>query len=290
MAATFQIYNVLEKRSLVNTRVQTMDDFLKALEINLERELYTSGFRIIFLAEDEIVSTGGYIENFSSFFNEAFENGTVNGEPKDIMIGATKSDLIDSMNEKASKINANVFLSDVSTSYSQVDPWNVQFVFSFNLSLEDNSNLARWERFQEITTLVGVEGFEDPIYIVNTNALVSRKINRTIYEGNYVVDSDISNFYSHVFSGYYAESVNSPSFLNRLEGNLSQDDNGIESFVNLAELDSQGLPISDKTTTDHIYFSGQNPTHYGVTGMPSWFGVDDLYRRLEKYNLTKIIY
>ena len=251
---TFQVHNVFEQRQTIQTRVSTMDNFLHSLEDNIGRQLYISGFRVIFLAEDEIATTGEYIGDFGDFFSEAFNNGTVAGEVKEIMVGATRDDLIASINQKANKINVEVSFSNISANYTQVSPWNVRFIFSFNFIVEDSAGLVRWERPQEIITDVPIEGFEDPLYLVNTNALISRIFNRTIYEGNYVDGADIGNLLSHVNGGLYSSNSDAPSFIKRLEGDLTPDENGIESFVILPELDQQGIPISVKSTIDYIYF------------------------------------
>ena len=76
---------------------------------------------------------------------------------------------------------------------------------------------------------------------------------------------------NHTLSSYYRSHTDAPSFLNRLQGNLSASQYGIESLVNLQKLSSQGVPTQQKTVVDYIYFSTQNPAHNGVSGMPSWF-------------------
>lgn len=286
---TFQVFNTLEKREVIQTRVSTLDHYLKSIEKNLERQLFTSGFRAIFLAEDEIASKGEFIQNFTLFFNEAFFNGTVNGVPKEIMNGATKDYLIDSINSRAKKINAELNIENVSVRLYQAEPWHVTFNFSFYIKIKDNSNLVKWERKQDVITKVPIIGFEDPLFLVYTKSKVSRQINKTIYEGNYVVGTNVSNLKSHVYNGYYAENPSAPSFLKRLEGNLSADPQGIESFVFLPDLDKQGIPVLQKSTIDYIYFSSNSPEHYGVSGMPSWFRIDSQSNHLKKYNLTSLI-
>ncbi len=150
--------------------------------------------------------------------------------------------------------------------------------------MQDREDLARWEKQQIITAFIPVEGFEDPIYIINTYAKISRNINQTPYEGNYVVGGDATNLSSHVDNGYYAANSFAPSFLRRLEGDTSADVNGIESFVNIPELSTQGIPTSTKTNIDYIYFSTNNPAYTSVPGMPLWFNIDSIDNHSTKYN------
>ena len=47
----FEIFSVVEQRQPIKMRISSMDSFLFSLEENLERQVYISGFRIIFLAD-----------------------------------------------------------------------------------------------------------------------------------------------------------------------------------------------------------------------------------------------
>ena len=288
---SFEFFAFLQENKSVKTRVATMDSFLSSVEENLERQIYISGFRILFLAESEIVSTGNYISDIDAFFQEAFFNGTVNGVGNNsILLGATYPDLIDSLNDKAININVNITLGNSKLYVNQSDPWNLNITLVSDFLMTDKGDLARWEKVQIISTLIPVTFFEDPVFTINSLARVSRKVNKTIYEGNYVVGSDVSNLEDHVAKGYYSENTDAPSFLKRFEGDLSPDPNGIESFVNIPEFSAQGITTYSKTIVDYIYFSASNPTHYGVTGMPSWFRIDSDGDHFAKYNVTGLTY
>ncbi|MFA4953330.1 MAG: hypothetical protein WC584_03845 [Candidatus Pacearchaeota archaeon] len=283
---SFEIFSISQQRFSVKTRISTMENFLYSTEENLERQLYISGFRIIFLAENEITNRGQYINNIDSFFNEAFFNGTVDGNVQEILSGATYGDLILSLNEKSEKVNVGIILSNSSIDVRQTDPWHVNFTLTFNFLMEDKADLAKWEKEQKISALIPVSGFEDPFYIINTNAKVSRKINATIYQGNYTDGTDVSNLISHLNKKYYVANPDAPNFLKRLQGDFSSDENGIESFVDLSELSSQGIQVKDKTGVDHIYFSSDNPAAYVVSGMPVWFKLDS--EHLDFYNVSHL--
>jgi len=66
-------------RETVTSRVETMNNFVFSLEEDLDRKIFISGFRIIFLFEKRMVENGTYITNVNDSFNEAFFNGTING-------------------------------------------------------------------------------------------------------------------------------------------------------------------------------------------------------------------
>ncbi len=286
MFISFEIFSIVEQRQPIKTRISTMENFLFSLEENLERQMYISGFRIIFLGEEEILRRGIYIFDVDAFFNEAFFNGSAGGESKDVLLGATYNDIINSINEKANKINVEVSLTNSRISISQDDPWYVKFTMTSDFIMRDKTGLAKWQKEENVSAYIPISNFEDPIYIVNTNAKISRKINKTIYEGIYIVNGDATNLAYHVNKNYYAENPNAPSFLKRLKGDLSADENGIESFVNLNEFSREGIPIKEKSSIDYIYFSSNNPPYQTVSGMPSWFKIDSQDNHLIKYNIS----
>ena len=270
---SYTIYSVVQDRSAISKRIQTMNSFLFSLEQDLERQGKIAGFRTIFLAEDYITRTGNYISDIDSFFQEAFFNGTIYGQETEIMVGARYEDILQSVNEKASKINVDITIDEPELSVLQEDPWHVALLFSFNLTMQDSTGLASWSKRENIKSLVKVEGFEDPLYVINTNAKLTNKINKTIYE-TFVQNGDVSNLSAHAENSYYKASTTAPSFLNRLQGKTQGNENGIESLVYLPKLAQQGISIREKSVVDYIYFSTENPSSQQVTGMPDWFRLD----------------
>ena len=107
---SYGVYTTFPDNSGIQKRVKTVDNHLFSMKKDLERDLYVSGFRTIFLAQVEIANSGAYISDFESFFNESIYNGTVSGAPKEIMVGATVNDIIDSMDQTASELSLNLKL------------------------------------------------------------------------------------------------------------------------------------------------------------------------------------
>ena len=66
-----------------------------------------------------------------------------------------------------------------------------------------------------------------------------------------------------------------PGIFDRLEENLSDSRNAMETFVNVPELISAGISIkTGKTVVAYKYFSGQTINGDTVRGLPSWFRID----------------
>jgi hypothetical protein len=270
----YATYYFVEDRKALNKRVVSMDNFVFSLEDDLSRQLYISGYRTIFLLEKRISDTGQPISNVSLAFSEAFYNQSLYGENQDLMIGATLSDIRTTIDERASKINVRVILSPESVKLVQEDPWRIKVSMQAQLFVEDKGGLASWNLTKEFFSFININNFEDPLYALNTGGRIIKKINSTIYSG-FIFWSDISNFSKQLELGLYTNSSLAPSFIDRMEGRNAPNINGIESFVYLPQLSAQDIIVQDKSCVDYIYFSSYNPLAYSLSGMPSWFKLDD---------------
>ena len=269
---TYGIYNEFKERTSEQKRVKTLNGFLQSLEADLERQAYIMGFRAIFIIESKIGETGVYSSSVLAQTNEIIKNGTLEGISQPLMIGATFNEIVTTANEKALKLNAEINFTSPTITVFQTDPWNVIIQINSTMHLRDRNNKAAWILNKSIEVPIRVENFEDPLYTLNTNGLITNKITKTPTT-LFTQGSDVSVLLAHATNSYYTETPLAPNFINRLEGNLTPSPTGIESLVNLQELSGAGVIVQDKTVIDHIYFSGQTPLSYRIQGMPSWFKV-----------------
>jgi hypothetical protein len=265
-----EVSTTLYHREAVARRVSTMETYLYSLEQDLQRKLYIFSYRTLFSLEDVVSRTGTYVPNVSSVFDEAFFNGTIYGNVSTILNDTTYAAILLDVNKKSQKINVNVSISQPSITVSQKDSWTVQVTLFINLTMFDNTQLASWSRQENISTLINIEGFDDPLYIINTNGRVPYKINRSIY----VLNGTLTNLTAHFNGKSYLAHSDAPSFLKRLEGSLAADPQGIESLVDLSAFSAQGLEVKQKSIVDHVYFSTSNPSATQIPGKPSWFKID----------------
>ena len=273
------VYSLARDRENVGNRIESMNNYVFSFEEDLNRKLYISGFRIIFLYEKRMLETGEYISDVDAAFSEAFLNGTIDGtvNADELLLieGVTFSNISADLNSDASKVNIRVNLTNPVILISQTDPWNVRVTLNVDMLIEDIGGLAYWNRSASFEAFIPVTNFEDPLYIIGTNGGISHKINETPYNlSTFVNGTDVTILTDHLDNFYYIENTDAPSFLNRLEGDFTADSNGIESFVNIQALSSAGVSISDKVIVDHIYFSNSNPPGNIYSGMPSWFELD----------------
>lgn len=282
---TYAISTIPSDRSPLKKRVQTMNEFLSASESDLERQLYVMGFRSIFVFTDHIAQQGTYIADPQASFRELVYNGTFQQVNQSLFLGVKISDVESTLQNRAQKLNINITLYNPQLYLQQSDPWNLDIVLNTTLVMQDEDNLALWNRTLSLIAKVPIEGMEDPLYIVNTNGLVSNKIKRTPHT-IFVQGTNVSALSNHSLSSYYRDHTDAPSFISRLQGNLTASPYGVESMVNLQKLAAQGVPTSQKSVIDYIYFSTANPSSNGVSGMSGWFRLDSTH--LAYYNATHL--
>jgi hypothetical protein len=278
---TYTYYSSVNNRESVTKRIETMNNFIFSLEQDMSRKLYISGFRIIFLLEKRITENGKFINNVQNDFNEIFFKNSLNaillsGDDYQLMIGANYSSIKKDLKDMGKKVNLDVTLTDPIVQVSQDDPWNVKVTMYVNLTVRDQGNLASWNKDWIISSYIPIENFEDPFYIIGTNKTVN-KIQRTPFR-NFIdtTTSSKANLTSHIQGSYYINNTRAPSFIKRLEGDFSADQNGIESIVNLEKLNTQGVFVYDKSCVDYVYFNpSNNPDKFLVPGAPSWFRIDE---------------
>lgn len=283
---SYSLYSIVQERKAVEKRINSLNNFVFSVEENIPRNLYIAGFRTIFLLEKNIAETGTYATNLNSSFEGAFFNGTLYSQEQELMNGAKFSDIENLITQQADKINAEVFFYNPKLIITQEDSWHVKLILETDLLIKDKGNLVLWNKTASFSSYVPIQGFEDPLYLINTNGKIVNKINKTIYT-EFVSGSQVSNLLNHVENSYYIASQTSPSFLDRLQGINSPNENGIESLVYLPKLSSQGIIVQDKSAVDYIYFSSDNPQSYHILGMPSWFKLDSGH--LEIYQVQNLI-
>jgi len=285
--ASFSIMSIKKEREAIKNRIETMNNYVHSFEKDLPRKIYITGFRIIFLYEKRMLETGEFIINASDAFEEAFFNGTINGNitssEQSLIQGVRFEDIFNDINEDARKINVNVSFENPKINITQIDPWNLYITFKSGVFIQDRGNLASWNRTEVLNVKVPISNFEDPLYIINTNGKITHKINETPYE-SFTSGTNVTNLTNHVENFYYKESSEAPSFLMRIEGNTSESTYGIESLVHIPTLSAKGVAIKDKSVVDHIYFGLENPSTKNIQGMSSWFKLDD--NHLDDYDVS----
>lgn len=280
--------NYKDKSFVALTRVSSMNDFIKSVEQDAQRSLMIAGYRGVISLEREIATNGSFIPNLSAYFGEVMINGTLNGVSQDLMTDASINDWSSRINEEASKVNINLIVTPISVEVYHESPWSIVVELEATMNFTDTNNLASWYYNKTFTKNIDISSFEDPLYIVNsynkvTNLIILANNTDFVNESN----NDTSILYSHLNNSFYTASSDAPSFLMRLEGNLSPSPFGIESLVNLPDFSKQSVPLLDKSVVDYQYFDSNysgGSDYCDFEGMPSWFRISDSKR--EDYELS----
>ncbi len=285
-ATSYTTHTFFKNRESINNRITTLNNFVQSIEEDLPRQIYISGYRTIFLFNKRIVETSSYITNTQSSMEELFFNGTLCGETQSLMNDATFTNLQNFLKSNSQKINANINLQNPTIALSQNDPWNLKITFNATLIIEDNGGLASWNKTSSIDVLIPIANFDDPIYAANTAGKILNRINQTPYK-TFATGGDYTNLTTHFQNSLYKESTSAPSFLMRLQGNLSSSPNGIESLVNPQKLADVGISVKYKSVIDYIYFSANDPIKYTVPSFPNLI-LDNESNHLEIYNVSGV--
>jgi len=276
---SFSIYSRYRLRTralVIETRVHTMNSFMGDIDKDIRRGCFISAHRSILSMAEYISANGAFIDDVSSRFEEVFLNGTINGETQALMSDTTFNDWIAKMKSQGNKINLVLNFTVNSLEINQSDPWGIDVYLSTDLHARDATGIASWNVTKDVKATVPVEGFEDPVYAVYTFGKLLNTINQTPYT-DFVTGNDTTNLQLHNNNQYYLAWSTAPSFLMRLEGNLSASPYGIESLINLQKLINQGEEVEERSVVDHIYWSNKSATSYHIDSMPSWFMMDNEY-------------
>ncbi len=278
---------VFQRTYEAEKRIYALNNYIKNLERDIERGLYISSFRALYALTEEIASSGEFLNNTESDFYSAVMNGTINNKPFFILQDSTLQAWIAKVESEGNKLHINTRIEVNGIRLYQKNPWLVTFGANITLNISDNAETASWLRTTYVETNINITGFEDPLYIVNGLGRLTNPINQSPYDGNFIDGINVSNLMNHVGNSYYIVYNLSPDFLMRFEGNLSNSSYGIESMVNLPKFTAQGIPVTQRSIVDSVYWSEDNPTIYRINNTPSWFRVD--VEHLNRYGLAGAI-
>ncbi|MBI5397957.1 hypothetical protein HZB03_00705 [Candidatus Woesearchaeota archaeon] len=243
----FASYRDLLRASVVETRVFTMNNFIKNVDEDMGRGLYISGFRALLSLVNDVVTTGVFVSNLSTQFSEVIYNGTINGTAQTLMENNTLLYWVQKIQQESANINLNTTIRIGSVLVDQTDPWMVLLTMDANVSIADKDGAASWNVSRTVQASIPIEGFEDPFYAVKTGGLLSRKIFRTN-----LTSWNVAYLRIHLRNETYLNNSNAPNFLQRLQGSTAASNSGIETLIDTNDLIQVGIVVLNKTSVDYI--------------------------------------
>ena len=272
--SAYSTYRLSDKMDVIQTRIETVNFFIKDVEKDMNKGAFIAGFRTLLSFNQFIATNGTFIDNVNERFKESFLNGTIKQQPLSLMKDSTLTDWLNKISAEANKVDIRFNFTVNNVRLNQTEPWSVDINLNLSLDIRDKRNTSYWIRDRFLTTKIDITGFEDPLYVVNSKGRVTNAILKSNIT-NFVIGGDVSNLLFHANNSYYIAHNDSPSFLMRLEGNLGNSTYGIESLVNLEKFQKQGLIIKDRSIVDSIYFGTKSTTNYRINNTPDWFKIDE---------------
>ena len=269
-------YTLQEQSAVIEARVDTMNRFLKEVDSDMQNAIYIAGFRALIGLEDEVANTGTFVSDTKSAFRELFMNGTLGGSNVSVMQNNTFPYWISRINLQANAVGINLSLNVSGVDIYHTNPWTVRVVVNSTLNLSDSKSTASWIQDKNLYADISIIGFEDPQYAVHTSNNVIKRVNRTVYEGNFTNSyTDDDNMRDHVTQTMYANFTGAPSFLMRFENDLNQSEFGIESFVEKSEVSSYHACPTETSSVDSIYWRCDNSVPVYQVANWSGFRIDN---------------
>jgi hypothetical protein len=275
---TFYQYRQKDKFSVVETRIESMDKLLLNLEKDMEKGVYIASFRALIAMEEYIANEGSFMDDLDLRFEELFLNGTLYGNSSFMMENNTFSNWTQKMQEQAQLMDITFGLAVNNITLFQDSAWTVKVMVNSSVSLSDTKGVAQWVSNKSVTATIDITGFDDPLYAAYTGNAIIKKINRTIYEGDYVTGNDTTNLELHMNNTLYTEFDRAPSFLMRFENNITYTNSspyGIESLVNKDEIALYHSCPASTSSVDYLYWDCSSEQGFSVAGMPASFRLDN---------------
>ena len=251
-------YRLKDKMESTEVRIDTMNNFIKDLENDIQNAIFIVGFRSLLSLEDYIMEYGKFFSepdmpSLGNAFEEVFGYGTIDSEKMSLMENNTFLNWAEKMKAQADKIDVvlDVAINDVTI--TQTEPWMVDVSVNLRINAQDKKNTASWTINKVFTKKINITGFVDPLYLINTNGIANNTIRKT------TVLNFPSGLPTHLSNAYYIEHSDAPSYLMRFENKLASSPYGIESLVT-QRLKGKGLPVSSKSAVDFIYFDPSSTT------------------------------
>ncbi|MBU0461375.1 MAG: hypothetical protein KJ574_02185 [Nanoarchaeota archaeon] len=282
-----------EQRAIVETRVNTMDEFLNDLGYDMEKGVRIAGYRSILGMTNYVVDSIAFLDDTEQRFQELFYYGTIYGNYSAAMEDNTFLNWTQKMSEQAERMGLDVTFALVSFNVEHSSPWEIQISVNVSVIATEMRDVATWRKEYYVQSTIPIYGFEDPAYAVKTGSGVVKRINQTIYDWNYVSGNDTTNLEKHMNFTYYTAFDGSPTFLMRFEGDFNGSEYGIESLVNKAEVGPYYPCSTGTSNVDSLYWQCSTAQTWDVAGMPSWFYLDNQtgtsQSRHQKYEVSGLI-
>jgi len=261
--------------------------YAKSIENDLPRSNSIMSKRALAQSIIYIETTGQPLNDSVSALRELMINGTIygNGSSTDFTVSSWAAQI----EAKGRQYGFETYVNVVNISFSEADSYNISAKTAILVNVSYPAAKMYLYRVYNATTIINLMDFNDPLYTLKTNGVIKRSIKPA--PSNI---SGASSLDTAIAEGYYMQSQNGPSFLDRLEGRVTASGryntsaSGLESVVYLPVLQANGFSINEsQSDVDYLYFSGSSYPGYAVNQSAySWLKIDTTHAA--EYNLTLV--
>ncbi len=251
---TFDEYSFSDETVANHRRLAFANDFVEGFNQDLERAIRIATFRTLIALEEHVASKGNFLEDLEGSFAETVFNGTVNGEPVNIMENSSISEYIRRINIIGDRLGLQAKFEVNEIIMNQSSPWSVDVYVDSNVTVFDTADLASWSFSKIYFSEVPIDNLRDPLYSVFTQNRFYNSIRR--FEDRTLSGNSSDDLELLVSNSYYVESTSAPSFIQRFTNNYSASPYGIESVVNIIVISDQEIVVHpNRIKVDFIYFN-----------------------------------
>lgn len=256
---------------LAGQRLDEIDTFITSTKADASVALYVATYRSLMTLEEQLLTTKDYIDNPQEKLQELIINGTLEEEAQPLLAASSMQDWQTNIALLARHLRISLNLNDIQVSINQQDPWNLQATMHAQLTINDTLTQATWNLPLQAKTLVPISNLYDPIYTIGSGQRYLQRITPA---------PPGANTQELLQQHLYLASELSPSYLGRLQGDLTPSPNGIQSLVDVPALAAVDV-IKEGSIIDWHYLIKTNTTTCRLQGQPVWARIniehDSLY-------------
>jgi len=246
-----------------NIRTDELKYFSDSIEGDLSRFLQINGKRALVAVINLTTQNGTALDNAPLRLAEVIENGTLYGNQTfadQKNLSTWEKNITDIASRSGFDINLTVLYFNV----TQNDSFSILFSTIVYLNVSDDTAKIGILKNISVSEAISIENIMDPLYQIKTNGTIFRTIKKSPsipFNKITVSSSDMSNLTYDIKNYFYHNSTEGPSFLDRLEGKITNNYQpyGLESFIYLQDFISADLTVNTLSSDlDYQYWKSNN--------------------------------
>jgi hypothetical protein len=179
----------------VKNRIKDMNDLYDNIIRDSGKSLDIITKRAISISTSNIIISGSPLTDADEVIEELILEGTFNGTQEFLMENSTLADWSERMSEIGDIKGYYLNTTFLNLEVKPYDSFNLLVESDLRLNITDKNDIALIARNATISQIVSISEFEDVLYPLNTNGMVTQKIEETTTKGNFtqLLDTGMGN-------------------------------------------------------------------------------------------------